>query len=189
VRRELGVADGEKIVAVPDGMVRGAGHEMASWAHAIVRQVTAGAVLLFPGTGGLADRVRSFAATTGYDAEVHFTEDRHALSEVLAAADVAAFLHERPVGVLALAAAMAAGVAGIASRTPAIAECVDHEQEALLVAPSSPRQAAAALLRLVEDPGLACRLAAGARRRAASAFDPVACRTRLDEIYAAATQP
>lgn len=188
VRRELGVGDSEWLIVAPDPMVRPAGHYLASWAHAIVRQVMAPVRLLLPGGGPVEEHVRFFAGTTGYDDEVFITRDRFSPAESLAAADLAVFFHEGPVGVAALAKAMAAGLPIAAARTPDVTECLGAGGAAVLVDAGDPRQAAAAVLRLLEDRELAQRLAAAAAARAAELFSTAACRRRLESIYAAAAQ-
>ena len=171
-----------------------AGHKYASWAHAIVRQIMEGVLLVMPTGGPAAERVRFFAATTGYDEEVFFAEDLPGefsapgssvgRSEILAAADVALFLAERDTGLAALVEAMAAGVPIAASNTPDVAECAPSGSAALLSPACDPRAASADLLRLIEDRALADRLATAARQRAEECFDPAASRRRLAEIRA-----
>ena len=185
-RQALGVGDGQHLLVVPSEMIRQAGHKYASWAHAILRQMLSGVLLLMPGGGPVEKRVRFFAATTGYNDEVFFTEESLSRQDVLSAGDIALFLSSGQTGITALAAAMAAGVAIVASNTPEHAECAPHEIAALLCPPRDPRAAAAAILQLIENPKLAHRLAAGGRDRARQAFDPDRCRQRLAEIYAAA---
>jgi len=187
IRGELGIPDGEFLAVVPDDMIRHAGHHLASWAHAIVREAIEGVSLLLPGDGPLADHVRFFAATTGFDELVHLTGDRFSRGEALAAADVALLFRERDVGVGPLVAAMAAALPAAVGSTPEAVEITAGEQTAWLVEPGDPRAAAAALLRLAEDKPLAARLARAARRRAAECFTPEIGRSRLAEIYAAAS--
>jgi hypothetical protein len=188
VRRALGVGEEVVVASAPDPMVRAAGHYLASWAHAVVRQVIQGVALLLPGTGRNWPHVRCFARTTGYEGEVFLTERRFSRRAVLAASDVALFLHVRPSGVGALAGAMAAGLPIAAARTPEIAECAPDGEAALLVEPGDPLAASAALLRLAEDAPLARRLGSAARRRAREAFAPAASRRKLGEVYAAALE-
>ncbi len=61
---------------------------------------------------------------------------------------------------------MASGTAVVASRLPGYDEVVDDEVDGLLVAPRKPRVLAAALRRLLDEPGLAARLAREGQRRA-----------------------
>jgi len=183
VREQLGIGDGQRLLVAPSEMIRDAGHKYASWAHAIIRQMLSDVALLMPGGGPIERHVRFFAATTGYDDEVFLTGDRFGLEDVLAAADVALFLANRPSGVAPLAAAMAAGVPIVATNTPQIAELAPHEQAALLSRPRDPRAASASLLRVIEDSALARRLGQAARRRAAELFNVDSVRRRLAEIH------
>jgi glycosyltransferase involved in cell wall biosynthesis len=61
---------------------------------------------------------------------------------------------------------MAAGKAIVASRLGQIAEVIEEGETGLLVAPDSPGELAAAILRLARDPGLRRRLGEAARRAA-----------------------
>ena len=183
-RERLGLGQAEALLVAPAEMTRDSGHKYAAWIHGLLRHGGLEVKLLLPGGGPHEKHVRSFAATTGFDEELFFTGERFTLGEVLAAGDVAIFPVERDCGVGALAAAMAAGAPIVATETPDIAECAPHEEAALLVGPGDPREAAAAILRLLEDRALADRLAATARQRAEELFDVEKCRVRLREIYA-----
>jgi len=185
-RRALGVGEGERVLLALGEMIRPMGHKYVSWAHAIARQVVPVLLLVMPGGGPNERHVEFFAHTTGYDDQLFLTGDRFERADLLAAADLAALFCERDCGASALAGAMAAGLPLAASNTPDVAELAPHESAALLVPPASPRDAAAALLRLLEDGALADRLALAARQRAAERFDPAACRRAMDDVYAAA---
>ena len=183
VREALGIDESDFLIVAPAEMTRYAGHRYVSWAHAIVRVMNLELRLLFPGGGPIARHVRFFAGTTGYDDEVHFTNDRFGREDTLASADAAALFVERDCGTAALAAAMAAGMPILASRTPDIAELAPHERVSLLAEPCEPRLAAAAIARLMEDRLLAGALARQGRARAEELFTPSDCCKRLEEIY------
>ena len=153
--------------------------------HAILRNVLDGLRLMLPGRGPVETFVRNFAATTGYDEEVHVTGDRFALCDALAAADIAVFFHDRDCGVNALAAAMSAGLPVVASGTPDSAELIRHEQTGLLARPKDPRAQSAAVLRLLDDRDLRVRLGRAAAELAGRHFHPGPARQRLREIHAA----
>ena len=183
VREAIGIDESDFLIVAPAEMTRYAGHRYVSWAHAIVRVMNLRPLLLFPGGGPIARHVRFFANTTGFSDEVHFTGDRFAAEDTLSAADAAALFVERDCGTATLAAAMAAGLPILASRTPDIAELAPHEQVSLLAEPCDPRQVAAAIARLIEDSSLADTLARQARARAEELFTSSNCRKRLEEIY------
>jgi len=69
---------------------------------------------------------------------------------------------------LALLEAMACGLAPVASDISAVRRVVANERSGLLTAPTDAPAAAAALLRLLDDPALLTRLRAGARGAASS---------------------
>lgn len=171
VRNALGLTDGHFLLLAPGEMIRQAGHKYAPWAQTIILQMLPNVRLLMPGGGAYEEHVRYFAANTGRLDEVFFTGDRWDLEDCLSAADAALFLFERDCGIAALAAAMACGLPIVASATPDVVSCAPGGQAALLVPPRSPRLAAAEILKLIDDPQLAHRLADNARRRAAELFD------------------
>jgi glycosyltransferase involved in cell wall biosynthesis len=81
-----------------------------------------------------------------------------------------------------LTEAMAAGLPVVASDVGGIPEVVRHGETGLLVPPGDVAALAAALDRLVADPGLREHLAAGARRRAADYSWP-SLAARVAELY------
>ncbi|MCY2927207.1 MAG: hypothetical protein NT031_17590 [Planctomycetota bacterium] len=177
-RGQLGLQNGQFLIVAPTEMTRAGGHRMASWAHAILRRIESGVFLLMPGGGQDEKGIRSFVVTTGFAGEVFFPGDRMATADALAAGDMAVFFHERDCGVGALAWAMAAGL-------PHLAECAPAGVGALLAKPHDPRQASAAILRIMQDGALRGRLGQEAARRAGEKFAPAVVRARLNEIYAA----
>ena len=187
VREALGIDGDTKLLVAPDPFVRYAGHEYASWSHAILRHAPLELRLAFPSSGPMEDHVRFFAHTTGFDDEVYFTHGRFTVAQVIAAADIAVFPQMRDVGVVYLSAAMSAGRAIAASGVGGIAELAPDGQVALLSG-TGPRETSAALLRLAEDDELARRLGRAASQRAGELFDPRVAATRLQAIYAAAME-
>ncbi|MFN2617716.1 MAG: glycosyltransferase, partial [Thermoleophilaceae bacterium] len=83
---------------------------------------------------------------------------------------------------LSLAEAMAAGVPAVATRVGGVAELADDES-AQLVAPGDPDALAGAILRLLDEPGLAERQAAAARKRVAERFSASEAARRTLELY------
>lgn len=187
IRGTLGVAGDTKLLTAPDPFVRHAGHENASWSHAILRHASADMKLAIPSSGPMENHVRFFAHTTGFDEEVHFTDGRFAVAEVLAASDIAILPQTRSVGVFALASAMAAGLAILASNLGDMVELTGGGRAAVLAEPG-PRETAAGLIKLADDDVLARRLGRAARDLAARMFDPPDVAKKLQAIYAAALE-
>ena len=71
---------------------------------------------------------------------------------------------------MSLLEAMAAGLPVVAADTPEHRAVVAGGRDGLLVPPADPKALAAAVDRLLDDPGLAARLGTAARRRAAEEF-------------------
>jgi glycosyltransferase involved in cell wall biosynthesis len=66
--------------------------------------------------------------------------------------------------------AMASGVPCVTTRITGIPELIQNDDEGLLVAPSDADALAAAIARLMDDPALRARIAAGARKRVDTDF-------------------
>ncbi len=184
VREALGLSPEEVVILAPAEMLRGAGHDWACWAHAICREVQDRGRLLLPGLHRRETRVRFFANTTGYGHEAIFTGEKFTRAELLAAADVAAFLYDHDQGITAIAEAMSAGVAVLASATPDVSDVCENETTALLVTPGSPRAAAAGMLRMIEEVALRRRLGEAGQAYAREHFQAAAVRSQLERIYA-----
>ena len=185
MRKALGVTAKARLVLSPGEMTLHSGHKLAVWACAVLRQIREDVRLLLPVGGPAESSVRNFARAAGHGDELLISRDRFDPADVLAAADVVAFLCSRDCGVTTLAGAMATGLPILASRTPDNVECTDAGRAALLVPPNDPRRASAGLLRLLEEPTLAAELARQAKQKAKSHFSVSASRQRLDEIYQA----
>jgi glycosyltransferase involved in cell wall biosynthesis len=138
------------------------------------------AIALLPGVRGLVvgghaaepdlARLKALASELGIADRVTFTglvdpekvPDELARATVLALPNPASAISTRFTSPLKLFEYMAAGRAIVASDLPAIREVLHHESDALLVPPGDPAALAGAIRRLVDDPGLAARLAAAA---------------------------
>ncbi len=186
LRQTLCVLDDETLMVVPGDMVRFGSHELASWSHAILRNMHKPMKMIFPGHGPYEKSIRFFANTTGFVDEVFFTGDEFPRNEIFSAADGAMFINKRDRGVTALAQAMAAGLPIMAASTPDLAEICTHEETALLVKVGDPRTTSAILLQLLDDDDLAGRLGMNAKKFAEANFNPKTIRKKLDEIYSAA---
>jgi phosphatidyl-myo-inositol alpha-mannosyltransferase len=88
---------------------------------------------------------------------------------------------------IVLVEAMAAGLPVVASDTPGYDEVVRDGRDGLLVPPRDAVALAAAVNRVLDDPGLAERLRAAGTARAA-AYDWAAVVDRLEGVYAEATE-
>ncbi len=186
VRQSLGISDDAALMVVPGEMVRYGGHKLASWSHAILRNMNKPVEMLFPWHGPQEKSVRFFAETTSFINEVHFTGNEFSRSEIFAAGDGAMFFYQRDRGITSLAHAMAAGLPILAGATPDLAEICTHGQTALLAKLGDPRTASAVLMQLLDDADLANQLGDAGRKLAEKEFHPTVIRKQLDEIYTTA---
>jgi glycosyltransferase involved in cell wall biosynthesis len=106
--------------------------------------------------------------------------------------DVPAFLNGLDICVLAsrsegmpnvILEYMASGRAIVATAVGAVPEMIDDGTHGLLVPPGDVPAMARALCRLLDDPGLAARLAAAARRRVRQLYDKDEAIERFEEFY------
>ncbi|MCE5327744.1 MAG: glycosyltransferase [Planctomycetaceae bacterium] len=181
-RAALGIAPGYFLVAAPGEMTPDAGQKYASWTHAIVRRFLPQTRMVISGEGMNLSNVRSFIVSTGFESEQLTPAGRFPLADVLAAADAAMFLPRRDVGVAPVVAAMAAGVPIVAADTPDLRELLG-DGAGLLAPPAKPRQASAALAKLIDDPALARSLGAAAQERAAEKYSVNRARGVMAECY------
>ena len=168
LRRELGVAADETLIVAVGNLYPVKGHIVLLRALALLDE-TPGAPrwrLAIAGRGGEESALRSFSETRGWANRVHLLGFRDDPDDVLAAADVFALPSLSEGLPLALAEAMWAGKAVVASRTGGIPEVVTHGVNALLAPPGDERTLASCVGDLLADPTLRARLGAAARARA-----------------------
>jgi glycosyltransferase involved in cell wall biosynthesis len=112
--------------------------------------------------------------------EFGFRDDVHALLEELDVVALPSWTEGLP---LVLLEAMAAGRPVVATPVGGTPEVVSDGETGLLVPPRDPEALAAALRRVLEDRGLAERLAAAGRRRVDERFTLDAMSRRMLELY------
>ena len=182
-RSQLGLDNGQFLLAAGGEMVHANGHKQACWAHAMARILTDHTRLIFPGSGPARGAIEAFARSTGYDREIFFTAGSLSPTDVLAASDAAIFLQRHDCGVGALAAAMACGLPILASNRPEIADCAPDGRAAMLSPAGDMRQAADNLLTLGRDAELREKLGREASILAAERFAPDIVEAALRSIY------
>jgi glycosyltransferase involved in cell wall biosynthesis len=119
---------------------------------------------------------------------VHRNVPRPRLLELLQQADIACLPSRADAFSWAVLEAMACGVPVIAARTGGVSELLGEGEAGILVAPRDPRALAAALTRLLDEPGLRDELGRAARRRAEGSYDARRQTARLVELMLAARE-
>lgn len=114
-------------------------------------------------------RAQAIAQRLNLLGQVRFLGYEPRIAELLASRQIFVLSTHQEGMPLALIEAMAAGCACVATLVPGVDGVLEHERTGLLVPPQSPALMAAALQRLLTEPGLAERLGAAARAQALAA--------------------
>jgi hypothetical protein len=181
VRAELGLDASETVVAALPPVVGGSGTFTVAWAALLLSKMHPGVRLLIPGVGPEADRVQHLVDSIRHR-HVARIAPRLSLPELVAAADLTAYLPNGDATVTGLIWAMAAARPIIATAVPAVAELLGHGHNAWLCRPNSPKDAARRMLQALERPDESQRQAELARSQVFQVFG----RQRMIEQYAQA---
>lgn len=149
--------------------------------------VVGGPIYETEGHSGYAESLRRRVGEWGLGGKVTFLGSRGDVAKILASLDV--LVHcptaPEPYG-LVVVEAMAAQRPVVAARAGGTPEIVQHEVTGILVAPGDIPGFAAAVLRLLDDSALRCRMGEAGRRRAAALSDPAAHGAAVLDAYRAA---
>ena len=128
--------------------------------------------------------VSAFARGIGIEGLVLPIGFRADMPDVLAASQIVADLSYEGLGITGtLREAMALGVPVVASAAGGNPELVVNGESGLLVAPRDPAALAAAVRRLLTEPGLASRLSRGGRERVEKGFSSEIRVDRIEALY------
>lgn len=139
--------------------------------------------LLIAGDGPERARMNRLAAELGVSANLIYAGQVTDVQPHYAAADVMALPSHSEGSPFVLLEAMAAGVPVVATAVGGVPEMVKHEESALLVPARQPRQLAAALRRVLREPGLAACLTNNASALIASRYGPERYFRTLADLY------
>lgn len=122
-------------------------------------------------------------ARHGLERRIHMTGARRDVADWLAAADLFAFPTKYEGMGIALAEAMAAGLACVSTDVGPIPELIRHEQNGLLAPLGDVNALAAAIKRLLDDPALRQKLAAQARTDILKQLDVTDKSEEMTKLY------
>ncbi|HEV8610484.1 MAG TPA: glycosyltransferase family 4 protein [Thermoanaerobaculia bacterium] len=185
VRREWGVASGEKLV------VQVGARDWKGWRDLVAATALVARALPEVRTAIVAckdeaemERVLAFARQRGVGGRVLAIGFRTDMPDVLAAADVVLDLSYEGLGITGtVREAMALGKPVVASAAGGNPELVEHGVSGLLVLPRDPGATAAALERLLSDTDLSDRLGRAARERVTRGFSTEVRLDRIETLY------
>ncbi len=191
LRRSLGMQSREGPVVFLGGWSEESiRHDLAIWAVGIVAEMNADLWALIrnddvprkeavnPYAG-----YQSFARTLKDPQLITIAPARYTWGQLVGIADYFLFAPKRSAGVSSLLAAMALGKPIISAKTDQVCELLENGTSALLAPPDSPRELAARLNALIEDPALAAKIGAGAKAAYDQLASPELFSGQLDSIH------
>jgi glycosyltransferase involved in cell wall biosynthesis len=181
-RRALGFDTEALVVGSVGNLTPKKDHQTLLMATAVLVAELPQLRLVIIGTGPEESRLRRLASSLDLESRVSFLGSRSDVLDLLPALDVFT-LSSRYEGLpIALLEAMATGIACVATSVGGVPEVITDGAEGLLVPPQDPEALAAALRKLLEDPGLRSAMGLRAAGRA-STFDLAPAVQRMQEIY------
>jgi glycosyltransferase involved in cell wall biosynthesis len=179
LRTQLGGADARPLVLTPARLDAQKGHPTLLEAIAELPE----ALFLLAGDGPERGALEARAAELGVAERVRFLGRREDVPQLLAACDVFVLPSLYEGSSLAVLEAMAAGIPIVSSAIGGTEELIEDGRSGLLVPPGDAKALAAALRRLLEDPGLREQLATGARERVDAGLRREQNADRVQGIY------
>jgi glycosyltransferase involved in cell wall biosynthesis len=175
------------VVSVIANLIGYKGHRDLVEALALVKDQLPGPwrLLAIGRDDGIGAELKSHAAALNIADNIMWLGERSDVDELLSASDIFVLPSHQEGFSNALLEAMAASLPAIATAVGGNADAVVNNETGLLVPPSKPRALAAAILRLVQDPGLRHSFAAAGRRRVEQRFSLQACVDRYEKLYRA----
>jgi glycosyltransferase involved in cell wall biosynthesis len=179
MRGELGGGGQGPLVLTPARLDAQKGHRTLFEAIPQVPDAT----FVLAGEGPERERLEALAAQLGISDRVRFLGRREDVPELLAACDVFALPSLYEGSSLAVLEAMAAGIPIVSSAIGGTEELVEDGRSGLLVAPGDAEALAAALRRVLGDPGLRKSLAGHARERVEAGLTREATADQVTGVY------
>ena len=157
-------------------------HEVMIETAAILAAQEVPVKILLVGQGPRLDEMRSLAADRAVASHLEILGFRDDVASLLAASDALVLSSDHEGLPVAVMEASALGTPVVATAVGGLPEAVTDGESGLLVPPRDPAALAAAIRRLVDEPGLRADLARGATARA-GAFDATAATATVEGIY------
>jgi glycosyltransferase involved in cell wall biosynthesis len=182
LRRELGCGGAPLIGFVGRLVNEKGGEDLIRAARAVVSAIPE-AHFVFAGAGPAGEAWIALASSLGLNRSVHFLGARDDMPAVYASLDALALPSYVEALPMCLLEAMAAAVPVVATAVGAVPSLVAGEEAGILVQPGDVDGLAAALLRLLNDRGLARKLGGAARERVIRDYSSEAMARRYLGLY------
>jgi len=183
IRREIGIARGDFLVAMVANLIAYKGHREVLRAFHALRRAGHAAKLALVGSGPCEPALRALTEELGLGDHVLFLGYRRDVPRILAAADLVVQGSYEEGFPNAILEAMAAGKPVVATRVGGVVEQVVPSVTGLLVEPRDVPGMAAALTELVQDPERMRAMGRAARERARTLFSWEQTLSRYVNLY------
>jgi glycosyltransferase involved in cell wall biosynthesis len=164
-REQFGIANHHRVIGTVTRLREEKGNRYFIEAAVSVLREFPDARFIVAGDGPQRDMLERLAKNLGLDGKLRFAGFVSEVAVAFAAMEIAVMASLTEGFPLALAEAMAAGKAVVATSVGAMKEMIQHEENGLLVPPAESTALATALLRLLKNPPLRHHLANAARQR------------------------
>lgn len=188
IRAELDLA-GRRVALIAARLHPEKGYEHLLRAVPAVAAEVPDFMLLVAGAGPFEAQYRALSAALGCGEAVRFLGFRRDLPDLMAACDVLVLPSLAEAFGLVAAEAVYLGVPIVASRVGGIPEIVDDEVDGLLVPPGDHGALAGALVRVLTDRELRCRLAGAGRERITGLFGFERMMREYERVYDELVRP
>jgi len=188
LREQLGLADGDRVLAIVSRLTPWKGHRTllealprVAAAHPTVRLLVVGEPAFW--TSDYAEELAALAEALGLADRVLFLGRREDVPELLALSEMLVLPSEdEPFGRV-IVEAMAMGLPVVATATGGVPEIVVPEETGLLVPPRDPPALAEAVVTLLDDPERSRAMGQAGRERVSGLFDADATARRVQDVY------
>jgi glycosyltransferase involved in cell wall biosynthesis len=186
LRTDLGIRDGERVVAVVGSLYGVKGHQYLLQGAPVVLETCPSTVFLIAGRGDCGAALKEQARSLGIDERVRFLGFRQDVSALLAICDVFVLPSLSEGLSIAILEAMAAAKPVVTTRVGGNPELVVDGETGILVEPADARGLASAVTRILADPAEARRLGENGLSRVRSRFTMGKMVREYEAIYDAA---
>jgi glycosyltransferase involved in cell wall biosynthesis len=184
LRRELGLADGDKLVGIVARLVPIKNHRLFLQAAQVVVETMPQARFLVVGDGELREELEAYAHDLGLEGGVLFTGWRRDLPRLYADLDVVALTSINEGTPVSLIEAMAAGVPVVATAVGSVPDVVVEGETGYLVKDGDVKGMAKAIIELLRDPEKAKEMGIAGREAVYPRFAAHTLIANVEGLYA-----
>ena len=170
IRRQLGLSPSAHVVGIVGRLVPEKAHHHFIQAIKLLSEEDPQIRALIIGEGKLLGQLKANVVKMRLEDRIYFLGNRIELPSLYQAMDVFVMSSLREGFPLTILEAMAAQVPVIATNVGGVGECIEHEQDGILVEPSNPAKLAEAIQRVFSDQNLRENLIRNASEKVCSRF-------------------